>query len=93
MASRAVGLQVEIILSLALKDFLVAVGKFNHAGGKVKVFYSNIGFTFQATSQALPDLLKSPQLRNYLQKTGKAGNSSTATLLVKLKLSGNDQAV
>ena len=36
----------------------------------LEFYYSDNGSTFQATSKALPDLLKSPELKNALRKKG-----------------------
>ena len=51
-ASRAV--HVEIVTSLSLKEFLLALSRFNDIRGRVEVIYSDNGSTFQATSKALP---------------------------------------
>ena len=56
---------LEIVNSLALKNFLMEFNRFNDVCGKVEVIYLDNAFTFQAASEALPDMLKSPELRNY----------------------------
>ena len=66
MSSRSVLVEVET--SLSLKDFMLAFRRFNDAWGKVEVIFSDNGSSFQAASKALPDLLKSPELRNSLRE-------------------------
>ena len=68
MSSRSV--HVEVVTSLSLKDFLVAFSRFNDVRGKVEVIFLDNGSSFQAASKALPDLLKSPELRNSLREKG-----------------------
>ena len=68
MASRAV--HVEIVLSLALTNFLMAFSRFTDVCGNVEVIYSDNGSTFQAAAKALPELLKAPELKNALRKRG-----------------------
>ena len=68
MSSRSV--HVEVVTSLSLKDLLLAFSRFNDVRGKVEVIFSENGSSFQAASKALPDLLKSPELRNLLREKG-----------------------
>ena len=68
MASRAV--HVEVVTSLGLKEFLMAFSRFNDVRGNVETIYSDNGSTFQAASKVLPDLVKSPKLKNALRKKG-----------------------
>ena len=68
MSSRSV--QVEVVTSLSLKDFLLAFSRFNDVWEKVEVIFSDNGSSFPAASKALPDLLKPHELRNLLRKKG-----------------------
>ena len=61
---------VEVVTSLSLKDFLLAFSRFNDVRGKVEIIFSDNGSSFQAASKALPDLLKSRELRNSLREKG-----------------------
>ena len=68
MSSRSV--HVEVVTSLSLKDFRLAFSRFNDILGKVEVIFLDNGSSFQAAAKALPDLLKSPKLRNSLREKG-----------------------
>ena len=68
MASQAE--HVEIMTSLALKNFFMAYGRSNDIRGNEKVIYLDHTLTSQAASKILTDLLKSPELKNSIRITG-----------------------
>ena len=68
MSSRSV--HVEVVTSLSLNDFLLVFSRLNDVREKVEVIFSDNGSSFQAASKALPDVLKSPELRNSLREKG-----------------------
>ena len=62
--------RVEVVTSLSLKGFLLAFSRFNDVLEKVEAIFLDNGSSFQAASKALPQLLKSPELRNSLRGKG-----------------------
>ena len=79
----SIAVHMEIVISLALKDFLIAFSRFNHVHGKVDVVYSDNGSTFQAASKTIPDLFKSPDLKTLFEKKESGMNLSIATILIR----------
>ena len=68
MSSRAI--QVEIVTSLSLSDFLLAFSVFNDVRGRIDVIYSHNGSTFQGAARVLPESLCDPKLKNSLRSEG-----------------------
>ena len=68
MSSRA--LHVELVTSLDLNNFLLALSRFTDTRGPISNFYSDNGATFKAAADILPKLLKSEGLQSFCRKQG-----------------------
>jgi len=68
MMTRAI--HVEIEMSLDLNSFILAFSCFIDLRGPVSSLYSDIGSTFQAAANVLPELLQSSGLQSFFHNRG-----------------------
>ena len=68
MASRAI--HVELVISLSLDDFLLALTLFTDLRGQVNIIYSDNASTFQAGSKKLPELIEAKDFHISLRRKG-----------------------
>ena len=64
------GIHIELVTSLDLTSFLLAISRFTNLRGAVDTVFSDNGSTFCAAAERLPSLLTSTNFHNSLRRRG-----------------------